>query len=181
MWQIAWMMGLLPNWFWTSVLILGILLVLISTILKAVPFVRAHALAIQVIGIVACLLGVYFQGVISNETKWQLKVKQLEEQIKIAENKSKEANYIVEEKIVYRDRIVRERGEKQIVYVDRIVKGDTELITKDMSEAEREQFRKKQEELEYALKNCPVPQIIIEEHNKAAVKEINRIIQDNKR
>jgi hypothetical protein len=43
-----------------------------------------------------------------------------------------------------------------------------------MSEAERATFKKKQEELEYALKMCPVPQLVIEEINKAATKEIKK-------
>jgi hypothetical protein len=37
-----------------------------------------------------------------------------------------------------------------------------------MAEAERAEFKKKQEELERAVKMCPVPQIVIEEINKAA-------------
>ena len=37
-----------------------------------------------------------------------------------------------------------------------------------MSEVERAVFKKKQEELERAIKMCPVPQIVIEEINKAA-------------
>ena len=37
-----------------------------------------------------------------------------------------------------------------------------------MAESERAEFKKKQEELERAVKMCPVPQIVIEEINKAA-------------
>jgi len=87
----------------------------------------------------------------------------------------------IEEKIVYKDRIVKERAKTQIEYIDRIVKGDTVEITKDMSQAEREKFAARQKELENALKSCPVPQIIIDEHNKAAIKELNQIVKDNKK
>jgi ferredoxin len=37
-----------------------------------------------------------------------------------------------------------------------------------MSDQEKQVFLEKQKELQDALKNCPVPRIIIEEHNKAA-------------
>ena len=40
-----------------------------------------------------------------------------------------------------------------------------------MSEEERQAFLVKQKELQDALKNCPVPKIIVEEHNKAAEKK----------
>jgi ferredoxin len=39
-----------------------------------------------------------------------------------------------------------------------------------MSEEERKAFLEKQKELQDALKNCPVPRIIVQEHNKAAEK-----------
>ena len=37
-----------------------------------------------------------------------------------------------------------------------------------MSEAERAAFLVKQKELQDAVKNCPIPKVIVEEHNKAA-------------
>lgn len=181
MWQITWMLSLLPDWFWTLVLVAGVLAVLAAWVLKFVPFIATYRLPIQVGGILALVVGVYFQGVIANEEKWQARIKELEEKIQVAETKAKEINTQVEEKIVYKDKIIKEKGQKQIVYVDKIVKGDTVEITKDMSETERLAFKKKQEELELALKNCPVPQLVIEEHNKAAVKEINKLIQENKK
>ena len=172
--QLTWMLSLLPDWFWTLVLIAGVLAVLAAWVLKFVPFVSTYRLPIQVGGILALLVGVYFQGFISNEEKWQAKIKELELQVAKAEAQAKETNVKIEEKIVYKDRIVKERAKTQIEYIDRVVKGDTVEITKDMSEAERATFKKKQEELEYALKMCPVPQIIIEEINKAATKEVKK-------
>jgi len=181
MWQITWMLSLLPDWFWTLVLIAGILAVLAAWVLKFIPFVKTYRLPLQVGGVLALLVGVYFQGVIANEEKWQARIKELEAKIAESEAKSKEINVQIEEKVVYKDKIVKEKGEKQIQYIDRVVKGDTVEITKDMSEAERNKFLEKQKELEQSLANCPVPQLVIEEHNKAAIKEINKIVKDNKK
>lgn len=181
MWQLSWMLGLLPNWFWTLVLILGVLGIIASWVLKFVPFVSTYRLPIQVASIIALLVGVYFEGFNSNEEKWQAKVKELEAKVAKAEAASKTENVVIQEKIVYKDKIIREKGKKQIEYIDRIIKGDTEFITKDMSEAERAEFKKKQEELEYALKMCPVPRIIVEEHNKAAVNLLNEAAKGEKK
>jgi membrane-bound lytic murein transglycosylase B len=172
--QLTWMLSLLPDWFWTLILISGVLAVLAAWVLKFIPFVSTYRLPIQVGGILALLVGVYFQGVISNEEKWQARVKELELQVAKAEAQAKETTVKIEEKIIYKDRVIKERAKTQIEYIDRIVKGDTVEITKDMSEAERATLKKKQEELEYALKMCPVPQLVIEEINKAATKEIKK-------
>lgn len=172
--QLTWMLSLLPDWFWTLVLIAGVLAILAAWVLKFIPFVSTYRLPIQVGGILALLVGVYFQGVISNEEKWQARVKELELQVAKAEAQAKETTVKIEEKIVYKDRVIKERAKTQIEYIDRIVKGDTVTITKDMSEAERSEFKKKQEELERAIKMCPVPQLVIEEINKAATKEIKK-------
>ena len=181
MWQLTWMLSLLPDWFWSLVLIAGVIGLIASWILKKIPFISNNALPIKVISIILLLVGVYFQGVIANEEKWQARVKELEEKVRVAEDKSKETNVKIEEKIVYKDRIVKEKAQTQIQYIDRLVKGDTIEITKDMSQAERDKFAARQKELEHALKSCPVPQIIVDEHNKAAIKELNQIVKDNKK
>lgn len=183
MWQLSWMLGLLPDWFWTLVLIIGVLAVIAAWVLKFIPFVKTYRLVLQVGGVLAMLAGVYYQGFYSNEAKWQARVKELEAKIAAAEAESKKTNVIIQEKIVYKDKIIKERGQTQIQYIDRLVKGDTTEITKDMSQEEREKFQAKQKELEDAIKNCPVPQLVVEEHNKAAaaIKEINQAAKPQKK
>lgn len=162
MWQITWMLSLLPDWFWILSLVAGVSAYFLSR------FIGLYKLPLKVGGLIVTILSVWMLGAASNEEKWQARVKELEEKIAAAEAESKKENTVIQEKIVYQDRIIREKGKTQIEYIDRVVKGDTEVITKDMSEAERAAFKKKQEELENALKMCPVPALIIEEHNKAA-------------
>lgn len=184
--QISWMLGLLPSWFWTLVLISGVVAILASWVLKFIPFISTYRLPIQVGGIIAMLVGVFYQGFYSNEEKWQSKVREMEQKIAEAQAASAVTNRAVEVKVVEKTKVIREKGKTQIEYIDRIVKGDTEIITKDMSEVERSAFKKKQEELEHSLKMCPVPQVIIEEHNKATippniVKEINKATEGAKK
>lgn len=158
MWQLSWMLSLLPDWFWTLVLVLGVAAVLASWVLKFIPFVSTYRLPLQVGGTVALLIGVFFQGSMSNEAKWQAKVKELEAAIVKAEEASKEVNKDVEVKIVEKTKVVREKGKDIITYVDR------EIV-------------KKEEIIKY-IEQCPVPKDIIDVHNQAA--EMNKAAEGKK-
>ena len=163
-----WIISLIPDMFWTLLLWAGVLAVVASYLLGKIPFVSQYKIPLRVGGVVAVLIGVYFYGVIANEAKWQARIKELEEKVAVAEAKSTETNTVIKTEVVEKVKVVKERAKTQIEYIDRVVKGDTVTITKDMSETERAGFKKKQVELERAIKMCPVPQIVIEEINKAA-------------
>lgn len=166
--QLIWMISLIPDIFWTLLLWAGVLAIVASYLLGKIPFVQQYKIPLRVGGVVAVLIGVYFYGVIANEAKWQARIKELEEKVAVAEARSAETNTVIKTEVVEKVKVVKERAKTQIEYVDRVVKGDTVTITKDMAESERAEFKKKQEELERAVKMCPVPQIVIEEINKAA-------------
>jgi hypothetical protein len=95
----------------------------------------------------------------------------MEDKVKVLEENSKKINTKVQTKVVEKTKVIREKGKTQIEYINRLVEGKTVEIVKDMSAEERAIFESKQKELQDALKNCPVPRIIIEEHNKAAEKK----------
>ena len=165
MWQITWMIGLLPEWVWPALLILGSLAVLASFVLGFIPVIKNYKLPIQVGGILAVAVSVWFLGAASNEEKWQAKIKELEAQVKKAEEQSKETNVVVETKIVEKTKIIKEKAKTQIEYVDRVVTQDKEIIK--------------------YIEQCPVPKIIIDEHNKAAtppdvIKELNKAAEGKK-
>jgi len=156
--QLTWMLGLIPDWIWTLVLIAGILGILASWVLKFIPFVSTYSLPIQIGSTIALLIGVYFQSAIANENKWQAKIADLEKQIAEAQNKSKETNLIVQEKIVTKTKVIKERGENIVSYIDR------EVI-------------KKEEIIKY-IEMCSVPKETIELHNQAA--EMNKAAEGKK-
>jgi low affinity Fe/Cu permease len=158
MMQITWMLGLLPDWFWTVVLIAGVLGILASWVLKFVPFVSTYRLPIQVGSILALLVGVYFQGVIANEAKWQNEIAALQEKVNEAAVKSNETNVVVQEKVVTKTKVIKEKGQDIIKYVDR------EIV-------------KKEEIIKY-IEMCPVPKEIIDLHNQAA--ELNKAAEGKK-
>jgi hypothetical protein len=152
------MLSLIPDWFWTLVLISGIVGTLATWVLKFIPFVSTYRLPIQVASIIALVVGVYFQGVIANEAKWQDKIADLQKQIVEAETKSKETNVVVQEKIVTKTKVIKEKGKDIVNYIDR------EVV-------------KKEEIIKY-IEQCPVPKEIIDLHNQAV--DLNKAAEGKK-
>jgi hypothetical protein len=141
MWQITWMLGLLPDWFWTLLLISSIIAIGLS------KFIALYKLPLRWGGLAGLLLSIWCLGAASNEEKWQERVKELEGKLAIAENKSKEENVKIEEKVVTKTKVIKEKGEDIIKFIDREVLKNNEIIK--------------------YVENCPVPKDIIEIHNSA--------------
>ena len=146
--QLIWMINLIPDMFWTLLLWAGVLSIIASYVLGKIPFVQQYKIPLRVGGVVAVLIGVYFYGVIANEAKWQARIKELEEQVKVAEAKSTETNTVIKTEVVEKVKVVKERAKTQIEYVDREIVKDKEVIK--------------------YVENCPVPKSIIDQINEAA-------------
>jgi uncharacterized membrane protein len=164
-----WLLSLFPSWFAYLLIAVGVLALLASMFLTRIPAVAIYNSFLKFGGIFVMVLGIYMAGIAANEAKWQERIKEMEEQVKIAEQKAKEANDNVRTEVVEKTKVIKEKGDAVIQYVDRVVKGDTQVIEKNMSEQEKAEFKKKIEELEKAKTACPaVPQLIIDMHNEAA-------------
>ncbi len=146
--QLIWMINLIPDVFWTLLLWAGVLSVIASYLLGKIAFVKQYKIPLRVGGVVAVLIGVYFYGVIANEEKWQSRIKELEEQVKVAEAKSTDTNTVIKTEVVEKVKVVKERAKTQIEYVDRVIEKDKEVIK--------------------YIENCPVPKTIIDQINEAA-------------
>lgn len=144
---------------------------IISWFITFVPFLNIYRVWIQIASILLLSSGIYWYGGYANEIAWRERVAKMEAKVAAAEAKSQEVNIKVETKVVERTRVIREKGKTQIEYINRLVEGKTVEIVMDMSAEERAVFEAKQKELLDAVKNCPVPQIIIEEQNKAAAQK----------
>ncbi len=138
----------MPDWFYHLIVILSILGLIVASVLKFVPFVSTYRLPIQVISVLLLVFGVWMEGGIVNEAKWEARVKELEEKVKIAEEKSTEKNVEIQERVVTQTKVVKEKGRDIIQYIDR------EVV--------------KKEEIVKFIENCPIPKDIIDAHNAAA-------------
>lgn len=136
------MLGLLPDWFWSLLLIAGVTALLAAWAFKFIPFVKRYTLPIQVLGTISTIVSVWFLGGAANEEKWKDRVKEVEAKLAAAELKSKETNIEIQTKIVNKTQVIKERGDEIIKYVDReVVKYDN---------------------------TCPIPKEVIKAHNDAA-------------
>ena len=146
-----WLMNFLPDWIFHAILLAGVLGLLASFVLKFIPFFSTYNLLIQIVAILLIVVGVWFEGAMSNQAEWEAKVKDLEVKIAEAEAKSAETNTKIVIKTVKQLELVRTRGNDIIKYVDREVAIDKEVIK--------------------FVEHCPIPQIIINTHNAAALNQ----------
>jgi hypothetical protein len=158
MWQFQWMLGLLPDWVWTTLLIAGTAGLISAAILKRVPFISQYRFPIQLVSLIGLVLSIWFLGGSSADAVWEAKIKELEVKVKLAEEQAAVKNIEIQEKVVEKTKVIREKGKDIVKYIDR------EVI-------------KKEEIIKY-IEQCPVPKVIIDAHNAAA--EMNKAAEGKK-
>ena len=121
MWQFQWMLSFIPDslfiWITYGLMAIGAGLYVASNLVTWIPLMGQYKLPAELIGIVVLLGGVYLFGGYGVEMAWRDKVRVLEEKVKAAEAKSQEVKIQIQEKIVYKTKVVKE---KETVYIDRI-------------------------------------------------------------
>ena len=132
-----WLLTVLPDFVFHSLVVTGVLGVVGSLFFAFIPFVSNYKTPIQIVSIIALVIGIYFEGAIANEAKVQAQISALQVKVAEAEAAAAKENIKIVEKIVYKDKIIRQRGEDIIQYVDReIVKYDSQcVIPKEFIEA----------------------------------------------
>ena len=144
MWILTW----LPDWVTHAIFFAGAAGIFLGFVLTFVPFVKQYKMAIQIASLFVFALGVYLEGAMADNNEWLAKVKELESRVAIAEEKSKTENVKVEEKIIEKTRVVKEKGRDIVQYIDREVIKNNEIIK--------------------YVENCPVPKEVLNIHNQAA-------------
>ena len=112
-----WMMHLLPESFLifiiNALLVTGLIGMVIGFIGGKIPFVGTYATIIKIVSIVLFCIGLYWKGGYSVEEDWRQRVAEMEAKIKIAEEKSKEVNTVIETK--YKDRVKKVTETRNII------------------------------------------------------------------
>jgi hypothetical protein len=147
-----WILSILPDAAIHIIFGLGILGTIAGFVLGFIPFVKTYQFAIQICSIIVLVFGVYLEGGLADYKEWELRVKEMEAKVAKAEAESAIKNVEIQEKIVTKTKVIRERGSDIITYIDK------EVI-------------KKEEVIKY-IENCPVPKEFIDLHNQAT--ELNK-------
>lgn len=91
-----WFLSFIPDswlkWFIHGVVALGLLLTFGGSIISFIPFIKSYGRLTRGLGIILIVAGIFFEGGYATEMMWRAKVRAMEEKIKIAEEKSAEAN-----------------------------------------------------------------------------------------
>ena len=144
MWIFEW----LPDAVTHIIFLVGAVGVFAGFVLTFIPFVKQYKLAIQISSLFIFALGVYLEGGLADNKEWQYKIKELEGKLAVAEERSKTENVKIEEKIVTKTQVVKQKGRDIVQYIDREVVKNNDVIK--------------------YVENCPVPKTIIDAHNQAA-------------
>lgn len=158
MWQFQWMLSLLPDWVWTALLVGSVIGILSAWLLKRIPFVSQYRFPIQAVSVASLLVSIWFISANNTDAVWEAKIKDLEDKVKLAEEAANTKNVEIQEKIVTKTTVIKEKGKTQIEYVDRVITQDKEVVK--------------------YIEQCPVPKAIIDAHNAAA--EMNKAAEGKK-
>jgi hypothetical protein len=134
-------------------------------VLGFIPFVKTYQFAIQICSIIVLVFGVYLEGGLADYKEWELRVKEMEAKVAQAEAQSANKNTEIQEKVVEKTKVIREKGRDIIKYVDR---WNTKEVIKEVEGPER---IRREEVIKY-IENCPVPKEMINIHNQAT--ELNK-------
>ena len=112
MWQIHWMLSLLPDtmFIWITYLLfgLGIVLYIVSKLVQWIPMITRYKLPVELAGIVLLVVGSYLLGRWDADQDWKERVKQLQAAVAEAESRSREVNTVIQTKIVTKIKVVKE-------------------------------------------------------------------------
>ena len=125
MWILKW----LPFWIFYAMFFAGVVGFLATYLIRFIPIpaIYMYKTPIQLVSVALIVIGVYMAGAISNEEAWLARVAELEVKVAESEAKSAQENTKIVEKIVYKDKIIKEKGDEIIKYVDKeIVKYDSQ-------------------------------------------------------
>jgi hypothetical protein len=116
-----WFIALLPDSFMVfivhTIFLIGFVGSIFTKFVSNIPFLSQYSNIIKPVALVTLIIGLYLEGGLANELRWRQKVKDLEQQVKLSEEKAKTISK--ETVIEYKDR-VKVVKDVQIVIQERI-------------------------------------------------------------
>ena len=108
-----WFLSLIPDawlhWFVHGIVILGIVLSVVGTIGKSISFIAEYGFIVKAIGSLLLLVGIFFEGGYGVEMMWRAKVNEMQKQIDVAEQKSKDANVELSKALKQKTIVIKEK------------------------------------------------------------------------
>jgi hypothetical protein len=114
MWQIQWLLQLIPDgiFVWLTYLLFaaGVILYVASKLVSWIPLMGQYRFPAELAGVVALVIAAYFYGGVS----YREQIAEMKQRVKVAEEKSQQVNTVIETKIIEKVKVVKEN-----VYITR--------------------------------------------------------------
>jgi hypothetical protein len=114
MWQIQWLLQLIPDgiFVWLTYLLFaaGVILYVASKLVSWIPLMGQYRFPAELAGVLALVVAAYFYGGAS----YREQIAEMKQQVRIAEEKSQQVNTVIETKIIEKIKVVKEN-----VYITR--------------------------------------------------------------
>lgn len=153
--NVYWLIALLPKFVIGLLVFLGLAGLLIAYFLDKIPLVNRYKLVVNIASIVVLVSGIYLTGALGYKEATDKAVNDLRVRLAKAEAKSATVNTKIVEKVVNRQKVIREKGDDIVRYIDReVVKYDD---------------------------TCKLPKEVINAHNMAASLDPDAPKQEDKK
>ena len=138
-----WLLSFVPDWIYYALVAIGVVGIILS---RFVPiFYRSLA---QIIFFTVAVFGVFMSGGTVMNKAYLADVEAMKQKVAEAEEKSKQENVKIVEKVVTKTKVVKEKGQEVVKYIDReVVKYDVKFAPGG---------------------ECEIPKEFIKAHNEAA-------------
>jgi len=122
-----WIIDLIPSWIPYVGILVGVLIILVTSILTdVIPAI--YNIPVKLVALLLCIFGVWFHGYSTNQEVWEEKVDQVQLELEKLRAESQTENIKLVEKVIVKTKIVKERGDEVVKYVDReVVKYDVKF------------------------------------------------------
>ena len=139
MWQIQWVLGLIPDdiliYIYNTFIVIGLIGYIGSKLaskfpFKYIPIIGQYTTICEILGVILLTLGAWCIGGYDVEMAWRDKVKEVEAKVETAKEKSKEANVVIQTKIVKQKEIVHDvqiQVQKEIQIVEKQIDAECKL------------------------------------------------------
>ena len=115
------MFNLLPDWAFHALLGVSVLIIILSYILKRIPFVSQYNVPLRIIGVLLVILTVWCEGGRDVQHIWAARVKDLETKVATAQEESNKVNVKIQTRVVTKIKEIEKEGKTITEYVDREV------------------------------------------------------------
>ena len=116
MWQLSWILSLIPEWILVTLIhgtvIVGLVLTFCGGLLKFIPVINPYAAIAKQIGIVLLVIGVFFEGGLAVEQSYRARIAEMQAKIKEAEIKSVKLNEKLTVEVSKNKELIKEKVNK---------------------------------------------------------------------